>query len=246
MDTIRLDKFLASQLQISRADAKKMLRRGEVAVRGRERVTPETQIDPARDAVFAGGREVTYRAHLYIMQHKPAGVVSATRDAEKTVLDLLPPALRRVGLFPAGRLDKDTTGLMLITDDGDFAHRMLSPAHHVEKAYEVTLERKVTQMEQNRILEGMRLGEEQLKPAGLRFQREENGLPVYEIVLTEGRYHQIKRMFGAQQNPVRALKRTRMGGLCLDETLSPGESRLLTEEEAGMVFKLEFVGDKFQ
>ena len=231
MDTIRLDKYLASQLQISRSDAKKMLRAGTVTVRGREKLTPETQIDPARDAVFAGGREIRFRAHFYIMQHKPAGVVSATRDAEKTVLDLLPPDLRRAGLFPAGRLDKDTTGLMLITDDGDFAHRMLSPAHHVEKAYEVTLERKVSQMEQNSILAGMQLGEERFKPAGLRWLREENGRPVYEIVLTEGRYHQIKRMFGAQQNPVCALKRIRMGGLILDEALRPGESRLLTEAE---------------
>lgn len=237
MDTIRLDKYLASQLQISRTDAKKMLRRGEVTVRGKEKITPETQIDPEQDAVFAAGKAIGYRAHYYIVLHKPAGVVSATKDAEKTVLDLLPPSLRRTGLFPAGRLDKDTTGLMLITDDGDFAHRMLSPARHVEKAYEVTLERNVTEAEQKCILEGMRLGEEQLKPAGLRFLREENGLPVYEIVLTEGRYHQIKRMFGAQKNPVCALKRIRLGGLALDESLAPGESRMLTEAEVGLILE---------
>lgn len=235
MDMIRLDKYLASQLQISRTDAKKMLRRGEVTVRGKEKITPETQIDPAKDTVTAGGKEIGYRAHYYVLLNKPAGVVSATRDAGKTVLDLLPPSLRRPGLFPAGRLDKDTTGLMLITDDGDFAHRLLSPAHHVEKAYEVTLERKVSEMEQKSIEAGMLLGVEQLKPAGLRYLREENGLPVYEIVLTQGRYHQIKRMFGAQKNPVCALKRTRMGGFSLDETLAPGESRMLTEAEIGQI-----------
>ena len=239
---IRLDKFLASQLQISRTDAKKLLRSGGVRVEGMEKPTADTQIDPEKNRVFAEGREVAYRANLYIMLHKPGGVVSATRDAGKTVLDLLPPALRRDGLFPAGRLDKDTTGLMLITDDGAFAHRMLSPAHHVEKAYEVTLERKVSEMERESITQGMALGEERLKPAGLHYLREENGRPVYEIVLTEGRYHQIKIMFAALGSPLVRLHRNRIGALPLDPALPPGESRELTPQEVAAIARSRPIG----
>ena len=237
MATIRLDKFLSSQLQISRADTKKLIRSGAVTLAPARPAEAELKIDPDVDAVFVSGRRIAYKAHTYIMLNKPAGYVSSTQDRAPTVLELVPPALYRPGLFPAGRLDKDTTGFLLLTDDGDFAHRMLSPARHVEKEYEVTLRRPVTDEERRQIETGMRLGDELLKPAALSFLRESPDGPVYAIVLTQGRYHQIKRMFGAQKNAVTALKRVRMGGLPLDPALAPGACRELSEAEIASVFE---------
>ena len=230
MSSIRLDKFLSSQLACSRADAKKLLRQKRVAVNGVPAQRAEQPVDPAADTVTVDGALVEYKQYLYIMQHKPLGVVSASAGrGDVTVIDLLPPELRRPGLFPAGRLDKDTTGFVFITDDGQFAHDILSPARHVEKTYVVTLHREVTPEEQAAITNGMRLGEEQLKPARLR--RLDTPAPQYEIVLTEGRYHQIRRMFGSTGNPVTALMRTKIGALPLDPGLLPGRSRELTSTE---------------
>ena len=232
MPKLRLDKYLSSQLGISRTDAKKLLRSSRVTVQGADSPKPEMQIDPASVQVLLDGQALEYKQYMYIMQNKPAGVVSASDDArDPTVIDILPSALSRAGLFPAGRLDKDTTGFVLITDDGAFAHDILSPAHHVEKTYLVTLERDATEEECEKIRSGMRLGEEQLKPAKLRRVSGAEEAPVYEIVLTQGRYHQIKRMFGAFGNHVTALHRTQIGGLALPADLAPGESRELTAEE---------------
>ena len=231
MSMIRLDKFLSSQLTVSRTDAKKILRQKRVSVNGTVEVKPEKQIEPEADDIFLDGRKIVYRQYFYIMQNKPSGVVSASTDGGVTVIDILPPELKRPGLFPAGRLDKDTTGFVLITDDGAFAHSLLSPAHHVEKTYVVTLEREVSADEMAEIRMGMRIGDEKFLPARLHRLENTDGLPQYEIVLTEGRYHQIKRMFGSRGNAVCALRRTQIGGLPLDPMLQPGESRLLTEEE---------------
>ncbi len=233
MKTIRLDKFLSSQLGAARSEVKKYIRAGRVRLGETVSPSPETRLDPAADAVYFDGERIRYQAFVYLMLNKPGGVVSATRDRQKTVLDLVPPELYREGLFPAGRLDKDTTGLMILTDDGAFAHRILSPSRHIEKAYEVTVTREVTPAERDALLSGVRLGDELLKAAALtRLDRTE---PVYEIVLTQGRYHQIRRMFGSQKNPVSALRRTRMGGLVLDAALGPGECRSLTPEEVRAV-----------
>lgn len=235
MSFIRLDKFLSSQLAVSRTDAKKLLRQRGVAVNGEITVKADLQIDPAADTVCVNGTQIVYKKHYYIMQNKPKGVVSATADGGVTVIDILPEHLKRNGLFPAGRLDKDTTGFVLITDDGAFAHSLLSPAHHVEKAYIVTLEREVSAAERTEIETGLQIGDERFRPASLRYLDTPENLPRYEIVLTEGRYHQIKRMFGAQGNAVCALHRTRIGGLDLDPKLAPGESRALSEEEIGLL-----------
>lgn len=141
----RLDKFLTSQNVCSRKEAGKLVRAGLVQINGVQAQSPAQKLEPGRDRVTAEGQEILYRQYLYIMMHKPAGVLSATEDRQTpTVLDLLPPALSRRGLFPAGRLDKDTTGLLIITDDGDFAHRMLSPKSHVYKLYRALLERPVS------------------------------------------------------------------------------------------------------
>ena len=231
MPMMRLDKFLSSQLVISRTDAKKMLRQKRISVNGAVAVKPELQVDPCADSILLDGRVIAYRQFLYIMQNKPAGVVSASADGGVTVIDILPQELKRPGLFPAGRLDKDTTGFVLITDDGAFAHSLLSPVRHVEKTYVVTLEREATMEEIEEIRKGIRIGEEQFRPAKLRRLVQTDGLPQYEIILTEGRYHQIKRMFGSQGNAVCALRRVQIGGLSLDPSLRPGESRLMTDEE---------------
>ena len=231
MSFIRLDKFLSSQLAVSRSDAKKLLRQKRVSVNGTAAVKGELQIDPAADCICLDGRKIEYKAFLYIMLNKPAGVVSATEDGDTTVLDILPAELKRPGLFPAGRLDKNTTGLMLITDDGALAHELLSPAHHVKKTYEVMLEREATREEISQIERGMQIGEERFRPVQLKYLDAGNGGFRYEIILTEGRYHQIKRMFGAQGNPVCALNRTCFGPLRLDPLLAPGQCRELTDAE---------------
>ena len=231
MEKIRLDKYLSSQLNISRADAKKLLQKKRVRLEPERKALPDLRLDPEADSVFVDGKEILYRKFIYIMMNKPAGVVSSTEDSDVTVIDLVPEHLRRAGLFPAGRLDKETTGFVLITDDGDFAHRILSPAHHVEKSYYVTLTRAVSASERKEIESGMRLDDEPLKPARLLPLTEDPASFRYEIVLTQGRYHQIRRMFASFGNPVLQLHRFKMGGLSLDPALAPGECRLLTEEE---------------
>ncbi|MBQ9506224.1 MAG: rRNA pseudouridine synthase [Clostridia bacterium] len=236
MDMIRLDKFLSSQLGCSRTDAKKLLREKRITVNGVVAVKGDLLLEPDTSAVCKDGQRIQYEKFVYIIQNKPAGVVSASSaPGDVTVIDILPASMKRKDLFPAGRLDRDTTGLMLITDDGAFAHEILSPAHHVEKTYLVTLERKVTLSEASRIEAGLVTDEENYKPAVLRPVDTAAEQPRYEIVLTEGRYHQIKRMFAFFGNRVCALHRTKIGGLALPESLAPGESRKLTPGEVQQI-----------
>ena len=232
----RLDKFLVSQNIGSRKEAARLVRGGAVTVNGQTVKDPAQKLDPAVDLVTVDGREVAYRKHLYIMMNKPAGVLSATEDKHApTVLDLLPQNLQRRGLFPAGRLDKDTTGLLLITDDGDFAHWMLAPKSHVYKRYQAVTERPVTQEDVGAFAAGIRCGELQFAPARL-WSGEEGGRPVALVEIREGKFHQVKRMFEATGNRVLELRRLAVGGLVLDPSLGPGECRLLSEEEAASVF----------
>lgn len=238
MEKIRLDKFLASQLNLSRSDAKALLRSGSVTVNGSAVGKGEFTLDAAADAVAVNGTPVVYKKYLYIMMHKPAGVISASKDpTEKTVIDLLPEALVRPGLFPAGRLDKDTTGFVLITDDGQFAHDILSPRRHVPKNYSVWTQRRLTEAEEARFRGGMTVGETVFEKAGLSFagQEHDTGRFVYSVTLREGRYHQIKIMFAALGAPLVRLHRNSIGGLALDSSLQPGESRELTEEERSAI-----------
>ena len=225
----RLDKFLTSQNVCSRKEAGKLVRAGLVQINGVQAQSPAQKLEPGRDRVTAEGQEILYRQYLYIMMHKPAGVLSATEDRQTpTVLDLLPPALSRRGLFPAGRLDKDTTGLLLLTDDGGLAHRLLAPRKHVDKTYRVTIAHILAEGDVRRLEEGLDIGEEKpTLPARVTL------LEDTEILLTiqEGKFHQVKRMLQAVGNQVLALKRVSFGGLDLDETLRPGEYRELTEEE---------------
>ena len=170
------------------------------------------------------------------MVYKPAGVVSATEDrTERTVLDILPPELRRGGLFPAGRLDKDTTGLLILTDDGDYAHRMLSPKKHVVKRYIAALDREPDESIVARFAEGITLGDGTVCKSG---KAELLGGNRVAVEISEGKYHQVKWMFAALGYHVEALERVRIGALELDKHLSPGGVREMSAEEANLVFVL--------
>ena len=223
----RLDKVLARELNITRSQAKAFVKTHEVLLNGVRRTSGEVKCGET-DSLTVDGSALGQAPFVYIMLNKPAGVVCATEDEGTTVLDLLPDALRRKNLFPAGRLDKDTTGFVLITDDGAFAHDILSPKKHIEKTYLATLDKPITAAVIADFEKGMQLGGETLLPAQLC----ENGDACHvRVVLRQGIYHQIKRMFQKHGMTVLALRRVAMGALPLDETLAEGECRLLTKDE---------------
>lgn len=228
---IRLDKYLADMGAGTRSEVKKAIRCGRVCVDGETVKKPETKVDADTQTVTYDGRNIQYQEKVYYMLHKPAGVVSATRDnKEKTVLDLI-DGQKRKDLFPVGRLDKDTEGLLLITNDGDLSHRLLSPSKHVDKVYYARIEGRVTEEDGLAFKEGVDIGDDTpTKSAHLEIIRSSEES---EILLTiqEGRFHQVKRMFEAVGKKVTYLKRLSMGSLTLDETLHKGEYRSLTEEE---------------
>ncbi len=228
---IRLDKYLADMGCGTRSELKKEIRRGNVTVNGVPVKSPETKIDTETDKTVFRGQTVIYEQYEYFMLNKPAGVVSATSDrCEQTVTELIRDS-KREDLFPAGRLDKDTEGLLLITNDGELAHRLLSPRKHIDKVYFARIEGMVTQEDADLFARGVDIGDEKKTlPADLRIC---SSGAISEITLTirEGRFHQVKRMFQAVGKRVIYLKRIRMGSLCLDESLKPGEYRKLTEEE---------------
>jgi len=230
----RLDKFISSQSGLSRSEAVKAIKASRAAVNGAVCRQPDAKVDTDSDTIVLDGMELSYREHAYYMMNKPAGVVSATEDRDdRTVIDLLPIELRREGLFPAGRLDKDTTGLMIITDDGDYAHRMLSPKKHVDKLYTVTLDRPADSGDLVRFAEGIELKDGTVcKPAEATVLDDGR----VEIVISEGKYHQVKRMFAAAGYHVTALRRERIGALRLDDSLAPGEFREMSADEANAVF----------
>ncbi|MCH5347730.1 MAG: rRNA pseudouridine synthase [Oscillospiraceae bacterium] len=231
---IRLDRFLSNQLNISRNDAKELIKKRLVTVNGETARLFDMKIDPVSDTVVSEGKTILYRKHIYIMLNKPAGVICATRDRlSETVLELIPEELRREGLFPAGRLDKDTVGFVFITDDGELAHDILSPKKHVEKKYFVVLEAPITENDIQAFASGITIdGGEKCLPAKL-----ESGSKPGEVFITlrEGKYHQIKRMAEAVENRVLYLKRVRIGGLELDGSLAEGQCRELTAEEVRMI-----------
>ena len=232
----RLDKTVAKQMNISRSGARQLIRSGAVEVNGKKMFAADEQIDSKSDELKISGKIVTVRRYLYIMLNKPSGVLSAAKDPDcPTVVDLLPPELSRRGLFPAGRLDKDTTGLLIITDDGDFAHRLISPSHHVYKTYEATLESDISEEQLDTLRQGAVLGDgTECLPARLRKISDEP--PTVRVQIREGKYHQVKRMFASVENSVVALRRMSIGALKLDSTLGEGEARLLTDGERKMIF----------
>ena len=229
---MRLDKYLCETGFGTRSQVKDLLKKGQVMVNGEVVKKPELKINETTDQILCQGKKASYQKNIYLMLHKPAGVVSATEDnREKTVLDLVRPEDRKNGLFPVGRLDKDTEGLLLLTDDGELAHRLLSPKKHVDKTYYAKIDGQVTEDHVKQFREGLDIGDEKKTlPAVLTILL--SG-PVSEIEVTihEGRFHQIKRMFEAVGCKVTYLKRLSMGSLVLDETLPPEEYRPLTEAE---------------
>ena len=227
----RLDKIIASQGKYSRSDVRRLVRGGEITVNGKAVNDCGLKVDPEKDNIVVRGESFGYSKFVYIMLNKPQGVVSASRSpGEKTVVDLVPDELKRDGLFPAGRLDKDTTGFVLITDDGAFAHEILSPKKHVEKTYIAVLDRPIGESELEKFRSGVTLADGyECLPAQITLLSED-GLAV-EIKLREGKYHQIKRMAAACGSHVNKLHRVSMGGLSLDGSLQEGECRLITAEE---------------
>ena len=231
-EQMRLDRFFSSQSLASRKEFRALLREGRVTVNGAVPARPEQKIDPEADDIRLDGAPVRYQKHVYLMLNKPAGVVSATEDRrERTVLDLVPAALRRPGLFPAGRLDKDTTGLMLLTDDGALAHRLLAPGRHVPKTYHALLDGPVPDEMPAAFARGVTLKDGFVcLPAEIRILQD-GAQPLVEIVLHEGKYHQIKRMAAACGRQVLALRRVQFGSLVLDPALPEGACRELLHKE---------------
>jgi len=231
----RLDKIIASQGKYSRSEVKKLVKAGLVTLNGAVVRSSDVKCNVNADEIIVDGISLNYKKHIYIMLNKPKGVISATEDpAQKTVIDLVPPALKRAGLFPAGRLDGDTTGFVLITDDGDFAHRILSPKNHIMKTYHATLLRPLTAEDVVAFKEGLPLGDgTKCLEAQVRMLPDREN--VAEVIICEGKYHQVKRMFASLGNRVVELRRVKMGGLDLDESLAEGECRELTAEELELV-----------
>lgn len=227
---MRLDKFLSETGTATRSESAKVIRRGGVLVDGVTANSPALQIDPERSAVDYLGERVVYRKYTYIMLNKPEGVVSATEDGrDKTVLDLLPEKLRRLNLFPCGRLDKNTVGLMLLTDNGELAHRLLAPKSHVAKSYRFEAASEISEEEKTALENGVYIAGGYLtKPATLVL---DTGRKSGVITIIEGKYHQIKLMLEAVDNKILHLGRITFGPLVLDESLPRGEWRFLTEEE---------------
>ena len=214
----------------TRTEVKKDIKKGRISVNQEIIKSPEYKIDIQTDVVLADGKEIAYEKMVYYMLNKPQGVVSATEDRrDRTVLELIQEKKRK-DLFPVGRLDKDTEGLLLITNDGELAHNLLAPKKHVDKKYFVRLKNALSEENRKHLEEGVDIGEDKLTMPSQVFLLNEEKNEV-EIIIREGKFHQIKRMFHAVGNEVVFLKRLSMGSLVLDENLLPGEYRLLTPEE---------------
>lgn len=232
----RLDKLLAGTGKWSRREVKALVRQGLVRVDGRLAASAEDKLDPAATVVTVAGETVALHRFTYVMLHKPAGVLTATEDRKQpTVLDLLPPELRRIGLAPVGRLDKDTEGLLLLTNDGELAHRLLSPKYHVDKRYLARVDGELSAADTEAFARGMTLGDGlECLPAGLEL------LPGRACIVTlrEGKFHQVKRMLAARGAPVLYLKRLSMGPLVLEDSLAAGAYRLLRAEEISALYRV--------
>ena len=201
----RLDKIISSQRADGRKEVQKLIKSGAVLVNGKICKKPDTKVDPGKDEIVVDGQALNYSKYIYIMMNKPAGVVSATEDRQfKTVIDIIPEDMKRKGLFPVGRLDRDTEGLLLITDDGDFAHSITSPKKHVDKKYVANLDGEIT--------------DDTIK------------------AFSDGKYHQVKKMFLCCGLKVVHLQRISIGGLYLDSNLHIGECKLLTDLDKKSVF----------
>ena len=236
----RLDRLLGELGVATRSELRQIIRSGRVSVDGVTVTQPERKFDGERCALALDGQPLAYREKRTYMMDKPAGVLSATEDSrQRTVLDLLPPELRRMGLFPVGRLDKDTSGLLLLTNDGELAHRIISPKSGIPKRYLAQVEGEVGAEDVRAFREGLTLGDgTRCLPAELEPLGEGRCL----VTVLEGKYHQVKRMLASRGKPVRALRRLSVGALELDGSLGAGEFRELTEEDLCKVLNMSGIG----
>ncbi len=232
----RIDKIISSQLGVTRAQAKELIKSKKVLLNGVPVKSANDKADMEKDSLAVDGKEISYKKYVYIMMNKPKGVISSTdgrKTKEKTVIDILPDDMKRKNLFPAGRLDKDTTGFMLITDDGSFAHSILSPKKHISKTYIAVLDKPFDENVINAFETGVELKDEVCMPAELYPRNGDFQTAV--VTIKQGKYHQIKRMFKKFGLTVVDLKRIKMGSLCLDESLIEGQCRYLEPNEVELI-----------
>ncbi|CDR66259.1 pseudouridine synthase [Staphylococcus schweitzeri] len=224
---MRIDKFLANMGVGTRNEVKQILKKGFVTVNDQIIKSPKAHIEPSEDSILVHGEIIKYIEHVYIMLNKPKGYVSATEDLQsQTVIDLI-PEYQHLNIFPVGRLDKDTEGLLLITNDGNFNHELMSPNKHVSKKYEVISAKPITEDDIQAFKEGVTLSDGKVKPAILTYIDNQTS----HVTIYEGKYHQVKRMFHSIQNEVLHLRRIKISDLELDSDLDSGEYRLLTEND---------------
>ena len=224
---MRLDKFLANMGVGTRSEVKQLLKKGTVTVNDSIEKSPKCHINPEDDIVMVNGKQITFINHIYIMLNKPKGYISATHDGtNRTVIDLI-PEYQHLDIFPVGRLDKDTEGLLLITNDGQFSHELMSPVKHVSKTYEVISQHTISDDDIEAFKQGITLSDGPVKPALLTRVNETTS----QVTIYEGKYHQVKRMFHAIENEVLELKRLKIANLALDENLKSGEYKLLSDKE---------------
>ena len=234
---MRLDKFLSECGVLTRSESARAVRACRISVNGVIAKRADQKIDEAKDEICLDGERVLYEPFFYVFLNKPAGYISATEDGRLPVVtSLLPEKMQRAGVFPCGRLDRDTLGWMLLTNDGELSHRLLSPRRHVEKVYRFTCEKALSPDAEERIFEGIVIsGGEKCKSARLQPDADRMG---GEITLTEGKYHEIKRMLEALDNKVTSLERISFAGIPLDRTLARGEWRRATEAEIAHLFRM--------
>ncbi|GAU79472.1 pseudouridine synthase [Fusibacter sp. 3D3] len=232
-EKVRVDKLLSNMGKGSRNEVRDALKYGQVKVNGNVVKSGKIKVDVAEDEVLFQGIKVCYQKNIYLMMNKPQGVISATEDnRHKTVIDLLQEDVNFYNVFPVGRLDIDTEGLLLLTDDGDLAHNLLSPKKHVPKLYYAKIDAQVTDLDVKQFAEGITIDDGyRCKPAQLHIISANASESEIELVIYEGKFHQVKRMFEAVEKNVLFLKRMKMGTLSLDETLDKGAYRELTEAE---------------
>ena len=231
---MRLDKYISAQTDMTRSEARAAINGGRVTVNGAPATDPARHLDESADTATLDGRPLRFETQVHLMLNKPAGVVTATRDPRaRTVLDLLPGDLAHWPVTPVGRLDRDTTGLLILTTDGQLAHRLISPRHHVEKEYIARVDGTLDSADVAAFAAGMELSDFTALPARLEIIAPDTA----RAILTEGKYHQVKRMFAARGKPVLELRRVRMGDILLDPELPPGGVRRLTDAEAATLYR---------
>lgn len=239
-DVMRLDKLLTLLGEGTRSEVKAAVRAARVWVNGAPAKDAGMRVDALADEVTLDGRRLSYKSVRHVMLHKPQGVLTAARDAkQKTVMDLLPPLYAAMGCMPAGRLDKDTEGLLVITSDGQLAHRIISPKHDVGKLYFARVDGPLGDADVRAFAAGLHIrdadGEFDARPAALEIVRTSPDMSEARVRVTEGRYHQVKRMFASRGVHVVYPRRERIGALALDPALAPGQWREMTDEEVALL-----------